>query len=202
MKKFNSIICIQALASLALLVMLGSCETKNVNLYPTFTQSAEVDVHNTGTYSESGSISVADVRQAIADLEIQEDITDVMIEGVWLEVTKDAVSGYGNTTATSATADLILNDGTGTRYNVLKSLTIDLTKTTQTIYLHNKLNKSGIQKLRTIMLGIAQNTLPSDYNVVAFELEGSTVPANAFINAHVKIFVKVAVEYAQEVPGI
>jgi hypothetical protein len=192
MQKLNLLLFVAALA------VLAGCDNKEINLYPSFTETGSALVHHEGAYNESAGIAVFEIRDAIDDLDTDGGITDVMVEGIFLDVTKNAAVGYPSNTATSATASIILTGLNGTDYLLVENLTINMGATTQEINLSAYLKKAGVQELRKILLAIAQNTLPSGNNQVGIRLQGSPTPEGAYINAKMDVRIKVVVEYGQE----
>jgi hypothetical protein len=192
MKNFNLLI------FMAVVGLLMGCDDKEIKLYPSFTQTAEAIIHHDGNYNEFADIYVTEIRNAIDDLDTDGGITDVMIEGIFLDVTKNAASGYTSNSASATTSNIILTGWDGNEYILIENLSINLNSETQEINLQNSLKKAGVKQLRDILLAIAQNNVPSSKEKVGIRLTGIPTPSNGYINAKMELRIKVVVEYSEE----
>jgi hypothetical protein len=180
------------------IAVLMSCDIKDVKLYPSFTHNAEVIVNHEGNYIEFIDIQVSEIKDAMAGLDTEGGITDVMIEGIILDVTKNAAIGSPDNSASSITSNIVLTGWDGVEYILIENLSINLDQDTQEINLQSSLRKAGIKQFRDILFAIAQNSIPSGKEKVGIRLTGTPTPANAYINAKLEIRIKVVVEYSTE----
>lgn len=186
---------------IVLAILLASCETKKIKLYPTIQESKVFDIVNSGGSDEEECINVDEIQDHINDLNQDGDITAVYIEGVWLEIKKDAITGSPATTATTTTVNLVLKGWDGSDYVLVQNMVVDVTKSKQTIYLHPYLKKQAILKLKEMFFKVATLNNGDKYEL-CFELNSDNQPANSLLNTRVEVFVKIAVEYSQEVEMI
>lgn len=193
MKTLNSLLVITVIA------LLMSCDAKEVNLYPSFTHTAEVVVNQEGAYDEAIDIFVSEISEAIADLDTDGGILDVMIEGMFLEVTPNAASGVPENSASRITSSIVLTDWNGGEHLLIEDLSIELTEVTQEVNLQSSLRKAGVKQFRDILFAIAQNDIPAGKEKVGVRLTGSPTPSGSYINVELKLKIKIVVEYKTDI---
>lgn len=193
---------LMTLAIATVAMMLASCEEKDIKLYPTMDYTTTAFVHGQGSYSEEPNISVSDLRQAINDLEGDGEVTDLMIEGIYLKITRNGSAGYPNTTATSGSGYLSITSWEGQETAIVNNLQIDLTKETQEINLRDYLNKAGVQILKNMAYAVAKDSVPDGKNFISISLSGAPSPSTGYVNAKIEVVVKIAVEYTQHIDAV
>jgi hypothetical protein len=159
---------------MAVVGLLMGCDDKEIKLYPSFTQTAEAIIHHDGNYNEFADIYVTEIRNAIDDLDTDGGITDVMIEGIFLDVTKNAASGYTSNSASATTSNIILTGWDGNEYILIENLSINLNSETQEINLQNSLKKAGVKQIREKKLDISQNKVTNSKENVGKSQTGIT----------------------------
>ena len=193
MKTINSLLLVAAIA------FLTSCESKEVKLYPSFTHVAEVVVNNEGSYNEIMEVTVSEIRDAIADLDTDGQILDVMIEGIYLDVTKNAAVGSPDNTASSISSSIVLTDWDGGDHLLIEDLVVNMSEATQEINLQSSLRGAGVKQLRDILYAIAKNDVPAGEEKVGIRLTGGPTPSNSYINARLVLNIKIVIEYKTDV---
>lgn len=191
----------KAVCLLAFVMLLAACETKEIKLYPSIEESRIFEIANDGSNDIQQCINDKMIQERIDDLEQDGDITAVMVEGIWVDAFKDSVQQAGITTAQSVSASLVLKGWDGKEYVVVENLIIDVTKKQQRIYLNSHVKKEAILKLKTMIFEFATFS-NGDNHEICFELKTKTIPEVSYVNSLIEVFVKVAVEYSQEVKMI
>ncbi|TCO06128.1 hypothetical protein [Natronoflexus pectinivorans] len=195
MKKINFIIVITAL-------LLAGCGDKDVFLYPSFTESGTAFVYHEGEFAESADIDVREIQDAIRDLETDGEITDVMVEGIFLDVALNATPEQPANTAAGVVSTIYITGWDNTEYILVENLEINLNAATQSVNLNQHLKKPGVDQLRSILKAIAYNSVPQGKNQIGIRIEGNTIPNSTFINAKMDVRIKVVIEYKDEVKGL
>ena len=191
---------IKFFAIILVVALLGSCETKTIKLYPTIEENRIFYVANDGYSNSLECISVNQITEKINDLEQDGEITAVFVEGIWIELKKDAVKNEPLTTADSTKVNLYLMGWDGVKYLIVKDLVVDVTKDEQTLFLYNKIQKEAIVQLRQMILDVALGM--NNKSEVCLELVSENSPEGTYLNTTVNVFVKAAIEYAQEIESI
>ncbi|ASB47691.1 hypothetical protein [Alkalitalea saponilacus] len=183
-------------------LLLAGCGDKEIYLYPSFTESGTAFVHHEGAFAESADIDVREIQDAIKDLDTDGEITDVMVEGIFLDVALNATPEQPANTAEEVVSSIFITGWDNTEYILVENLTISLNATTQSVNLNQYLKKPGVDQLRNILKAIAYNTVPHGKNQISIRIEGNTFPNSTFINAKMDVRIKVVVEYKDEVKGL
>jgi len=179
-------------------MMMPSCDLKDVKLYPSMSESTTEYIHHQGSYYETGIYNVTEIKNSINDLDAEGRVTDVMIEGLYLNILLNTQIDYPVTTATSTSADLILTDWDGIDFNLADDVTIELNKTSQTVNLHEYLDSEGVNQLRDMLFDVATNAVPAGATEVRVALNGVMTPVNGFVNAQVDIVIDLSIEFTPE----
>jgi hypothetical protein len=156
------------------------------------------NIHHADKYKVTGSHDVTDMQQAFDDLDIPGDVTNVVVESIRFEITTNSVFGYGNTIAVLVDLNMRLNNWHDVDYAVLKSYLVKSEKSTQTFYRHDRLNKPAIVQIHEIMFDIVNHNELKNMTVINSTFHETSFPADVIVNARIKMFVKVAVEYSRE----
>ncbi len=175
-------------------VLFAACDEKDIRLYPSFEESAVVNVDSTGDFEEYTTIYASEINDAVNDLELEEDgeIESVAIEGVWVVVTPLA----GNT-AEKATLNVDIAAGESVTKSLLKNYVIEIPSKETTYYLPDDLDKNGVAVLKARLNSIVVDGVLTDD--VDLTLYGAPTPAESTIKLKIEVFVKGSVVFVQTV---
>jgi hypothetical protein len=181
----------------ALMVVALGCDEKEMKLYPTIEESTIVTVEEKGYFEKDAILKVTDIKQAIADLELEEDgqIESISIEGVWFVVTPLA-----NNTAQKVSLDLLIAGWGGGEMQLLDDLELPVPTKETTIHLHQALKRAGVVELRKQMNAVVTNgVIGGD---IKMKLEGTPFPEESMLHLQIEVVVRGTIVFTQTVTMI
>jgi len=191
MKTFNSLLFV------AVIALITGCDS-TVKVYPSFTHVSDIVINDKGEYNEVDDVLVSEITDAISDLEAEGQILDIIIEGVFLDVTKNPSIDSPENTATGFNSSIFFNDLDDVQYLLIEDLEIDMSVLTQEIDLNSSLSDDGINKLRNAIYAIAIDDASFEEDNIGFRIMGTSIPADSYMNAELSLRIEIVVEYQSD----
>ncbi|TLX77037.1 hypothetical protein E9993_04970 [Labilibacter sediminis] len=176
---------------IAAVLVVASCKQKELNLYPSFEESASMTIDETGSFEEEGAISASDIHKAIDELDLDEDgsITDVSVEGIWI-----VIEQLQGNTAQSFNLDIVIDDWMGGEKYILDDFEVNIPPQKSTINFPKKLKKEGVLELNRQLIDII---LMGGSRSISFTAEGDAIPEGSMIKVRLELYVKGSVVFTQ-----
>ena len=173
--------------------LLAACDTKDIQLVPTFEESRSAIIDENSTYFQELIISADRINNEIENLDVdKEKVHSVGIEGIWM-----VIKPLSDNLATGTTINIRVKSwNSGERIDLINNLTFNIPAKDTTIYLHKHLQKLGVTTLKKQLKIIAT----SDYagSDIDLHLHGTTIPTNTQIHVSIEVFVRGTIVYNTE----
>lgn len=176
---------------ISVILLITSCDEKNINLYPSFKQSAKVFINNQGAVNENCFISSSEINKAIDDLDLDESgaIKSVNVEGIWIVVEK-----LSENTAQSVNLSISIRDWYEGEKYIIEDYPLDIPNTKTEIYLPTYLKRYGVDEVKNQLSSLIIDGALKD---IQFNVVGMPFPNESVVHVELEIFVKGSVVFSQ-----